>query len=93
MAKNIVIRGTITCTPEDLDMVLREVAHHIALTRAEPGCMHFSIEQSEANPCVFDVQERFVDQAAFDAHTRRTRASDWWEKSKHIPRDLKIVGE
>ncbi|MGJ8583258.1 MAG: putative quinol monooxygenase [Marinosulfonomonas sp.] len=91
MSENIVITGTLTCTPQDLEMVQVEVAEHVRLTRAEPGCISFSIDPSETDPCIFIVRERFVDQAAFDAHTARTRASQWWKKSKHIPRNLKTV--
>lgn len=93
MTGNIVIGGTIICTPDDIDMVVVRVREHIRLTRLEPGCITFDITQSGSNPCVFDVSERFVDQAAFDAHTSRTRASVWWEKTKRIPRDMKITTE
>lgn len=93
MSENIVISGTLTCTPEDLDMVLVESAEHVRLTLAEPGCISFSIDQSQEDPHTFIIRERFVDQAAFDIHTVRTRTSQWWKKSKHIPRNLKPVPE
>lgn len=93
MSENIVITGTLTCTKQDLEMVSVEAAEHVRLTLAEPGCISFSIDPSEDNPCTFIVRERFVDQAAFDLHTARTRASRWWEKSKHIPRNLKAVSK
>lgn len=93
MTGNIVINGTIICTPDDIDMVVERVAEHVRLTRLEPGCIMFNITQSDDDPCVFNVSERFVDQAAFDTHSTRTRASVWWEKSKHIPRDMNIVTE
>lgn len=93
MTGNIVIGGTITCTPEDIDMVIERVKEHIRLTRLEAGCITFDITQSDDDPCVFKVSERFVDQAAFDAHSTRTRASVWWEKTKHFPRDMKITTE
>lgn len=93
MAGNIILTGTITCTPDDLDMVVMRVKDHIRLTRQEVGCIKFDIIQSQDDPCVFNVSERFVDQVAFDAHTARTRASLWWEKTKHIPRDIQKTTE
>ena len=89
---NYVINGTITCAPDELDMFLSAVAEHIALTRAEPGNLEFDIRQSEPDSCKFLVTERFVDRAAFDAHSNRTRASEWWGKTNHIPRELEYSG-
>lgn len=89
---NYVISGTITCAPDELDMFLAAVGEHEALTRAEAGCLEFSITQSAPGSCEFQVSERFVDKAAFDAHTARTRASAWWGKTKHIPRKLEYSG-
>lgn len=93
MTGNIIINGTIICTTDDIDMVTECVREHVRLTRLETGCIHFDITQSSGDPCVFNVTERFVDQAAFDSHSERTRASIWWEKSKHIPRDMNITTE
>jgi quinol monooxygenase YgiN len=93
MTGNIVVRGTIICAPDDVEMLVARVKDHIQLTRLEVGCIAFDITQSSDDPCVFDVSERFIDQPAFDIHTARTRASVWWEQTKHIPRDLKITTE
>lgn len=89
---NYVVKGTITCEPEDLEMFRDAVGQHEALTIAEAGCLEFSITQSSQGSCEFQVRERFVDQAAFDAHTARTRASEWWGLTKHIPRQLNHSG-
>ena len=91
MAGNIVITGTLTCTPGDLAMVSAALPDHIRLTRAEPGCISFSITPSPDTPCQFDIAERFVNRAAFDSHSARTKASDWWEKSSHISRNIKVT--
>lgn len=85
---NYVINGTITCAKDELGMFQAAVAEHIALTRAEVGNIDFDIRQSAPGSCTFLVSECFVDQAAFDLHTARTRASSWWQKTKHIPRKL-----
>lgn len=93
MTGNIVINGAIICTPDDIDMVVERVREHIRLTRLEAGCVKFDITQSNDDPCVFNVSERFIDQAAFDTHAARTKASIWWEKTKHIPRDMVFITE
>ena len=90
MGGQIIITGTISCLPADLDLLLSALPDHVSLTRSERGCLTFSIEQSSVDPCVFDVSERFVDQAAFELHTQRTRASDWWQKTNHMPRNISI---
>lgn len=93
MLKNIVVSGSITCEPNDLDMLSAAVDEHIRLTRAEAGCIEFDIVQSAPGSGKFVISERFVDRAAFDAHTARTRASNWWAKTQHIPRDITINEE
>lgn len=93
MSGNIVVNGTITAMPEELDVVAPGLADHVRLTNEEDGCISFSIDQSENDPCVFVVSERFVDQSAFDVHGARTRASAWWGLSQNCTRDFNIVEE
>lgn len=88
---NIKLEGSISCPEVELEEFKAALAQHISLTQAEPGCIHFSIAASGDDPCVFTVDELFVDQAAFDSHTARTRASAWWEKTKHIAREIQVV--
>ena len=83
--------GTLTCvTLADLAIVKAQLPNHIHLSRAEPGCLSFSVAQT-ANPLVWQLDESFVNQAAFDAHQTRTRASKWWQVSQHIIRDFQIT--
>jgi quinol monooxygenase YgiN len=82
----VTLAGTLRCGPEDAVIVRAALAAHIAASRAEPGCLRFEIV--ETAPGIFTIDEVFVDEAAFVAHTKRTRASDWWRKTGHIPRDL-----
>ena len=92
MAK-ITLTGKLLCaTPQDATLVAAHVPEHIRLTRAEPGCLHFDVAQT-ANPLIWDVNETFIDQAAFDAHQTRTKASDWARLTAHIPRDFAISGQ
>ncbi|MGR3662022.1 MAG: putative quinol monooxygenase [Paracoccaceae bacterium] len=93
MSGNIVVNGTITCKPEELDVVAAGLRDHVRLTNAEEGCISFTIDASADNPCLFIVSERFVDQAAFDVHGARTRAAEWWGLSQNCIRDFNIVEE
>ncbi|MEM9844900.1 MAG: antibiotic biosynthesis monooxygenase [Pseudomonadota bacterium] len=81
------MKGHLRCGPEDARIVRAALPDHIRLSRAEPGCEHFEVEERE--PGVFSVEERFEDDAALLAHQTRTRASEWWRKTGHIPRDIR----
>lgn len=59
---------------------------HIAHSRAEAGCLRFDV--TEAAPGVWQVEELFVDAAAFAAHQARARAGDWGRATGGIARDL-----
>jgi quinol monooxygenase YgiN len=52
-------------TEERLEGILTEMS---ALTRAEPGCLIYQPHRSLDLPGVFFIYERFVDEAAFNAH-------------------------
>ncbi len=43
---------------------------HIAATRAEPGCVQFDACRSRENPDEIVLYEKYVDEAAFEAHRR-----------------------
>nr|WP_245897853.1 putative quinol monooxygenase [Pseudoprimorskyibacter insulae] len=80
-----------TCPPESAPAVRAALPDHIRLTRAEPGCIRFDV--TETAPGVFTVEELFTDQAAFDAHQSRTRASAWFAVTQDFPRDYSVVSE
>ena len=84
------LRGQMICmTPEDRSAVLAHLPDHIALTRAEPGCLSFEITETE-DPFTFEVMEAFRDRASFDAHQARTRDSAWFAATRHILRDFRL---
>lgn len=85
------LTGTLTCaTADDLAIVTTHLPAHIAASRAEPGCLSFNVSQT-VNPLVWQLDEAFTDQAAFEAHQSRTRASLWFAASRHLARDFKIA--
>lgn len=79
--------GTLTCASQhERDQVIAGLEQHIALTRAEAGCLAFEVVQT-TDPMVWTVSERFTDAAAFEAHQIRTAVSDWARLTKGIARD------
>ncbi|WP_425439510.1 putative quinol monooxygenase [Puniceibacterium sediminis] len=83
------LTGTLTCAPDQQQKVRDALPDHIALTRAEPGCLEFEVVETQ--PGTFAVSELFINQAAFDAHQARTRASAWFGVTNGITRDYKIT--
>ncbi|KAF1020396.1 MAG: hypothetical protein GAK30_02540 [Paracidovorax wautersii] len=53
-------------------------------TRAEPGCLSFTVHQHPQTPSRFAVYEKFRDQAAFDVHLQYEHAQvfvEWLQAS------------
>jgi quinol monooxygenase YgiN len=92
MAK-VCLSGSLLCaTQAESEIVRQHLAAHIDLTRSEPGCLYFEVTETE-DPLVWRVEELFIDQAAFDAHQIRTKASQWAEKTAAIRRRYQITTE
>lgn len=84
------LSGQLICTDDQQAAKVRaHLPDHIRLTRAEPGCLTFEVVQT-ADPLIWQVEESFADQAAFDAHQARTRASDWYRTTAQIARAFQI---
>ncbi|NRP25143.1 hypothetical protein XMM379_001835 [Aliiroseovarius sp. xm-m-379] len=78
--------------PEDRQAaVTAALPAHIALTRAEPGCLAFDVTENDDIPGRFNVTERFASRADFEAHQQRMRASQWAEITAGIPRHYQIT--
>lgn len=86
------LTGRLICgSVHDVDIVQTHLAEHVRLTMAEPGCISFSVLQSD-DPMIWHVEECFCDSEAFAHHQRRTRSSEWWSATAQIPRDYKVSG-
>lgn len=84
------VEGRLICEcDEDVEAVLRHLPRHIELTRAEPGCFRFDVEQT-ADPYVWIVSEKFVSRAAFERQQARVGASGWGRATAGIKRDYVI---
>ena len=86
----IELNGHLRCRTEaEADLVRLYLSRHLELTRAEPGCIVFEVTPEE-DGLTWAVHERFVDQAAFDAHQARAATSDWARQTADIPRDYTV---
>lgn len=91
MSGEVTLRGWLICADdEQVGIVEQHLARHIALTRAEPGCLAFSVAPT-GDPRVWQVAERFADRAAFDAHQKRVADSEWGRATSAIERDYTIA--
>lgn len=92
MSAEIRLTGRLICRDEAEAAIVRDqLPAHVALTRAEPGCLSFAVTPG-AEPLVWEVAERFVDAAAFTAHQQRVRASVWGRATAGIERDYEVSG-
>lgn len=88
----VTLSGELRCADEaEAARVRAHLPAHLALTRAEPGCLAFDVDPTD-DPLVWRVGERFVDEAAFDAHQRRVAASAWGTATAGIDRRYEIRG-
>jgi len=78
---------------KQLLVIQRALVEHIALTRAEAGCLAFDVIQSVEDPLCFDVRERFADDKAFVTHQRRVASSAWGRLTKGLPRHYRVSGQ
>lgn len=86
------LSGHLVCRDnEDRAVVVQHLAGHVALTRAEAGCVSFSVVPIE-DPLVWQVDELFRDAAAFRSHQDRVARSEWGCATAGIERRYKIEG-
>ena len=88
--RKVYLDGHIDVPLERIAAVTAGLAEHVALTRAEPGCLSFEVLPSATVAGRFMVSEVFSDQAAFEAHQQRARQSPWFALTEGIVRDYTI---
>jgi quinol monooxygenase YgiN len=85
------LNGWLICaSDEEAARGRANLPQHLALTRAEPGCL--SLELVQHGPLIWRVEEQFCDRAAFVAHQERTRGSAWYKATAAIRRGYQIKG-
>lgn len=89
---NVFLTGQLVCHDQDqVAVVAQHLPMHLALTRAEEGCLSFDVVLTE-NPLVWQVDERFQDAASFVAHQQRVASSEWGRATAYIERRYEIRG-
>ncbi|RBP83721.1 antibiotic biosynthesis monooxygenase [Marinomonas rhizomae] len=87
----VTLSGHIEVPAEDLGAVLAELPNHIALTQQEAGCITFTVTRNPEKPQYFEVYEEFTNQATFEKHQARVKASHWGEVTKNVERFYTIT--
>ncbi len=82
----IVLSGHILVSESELNEVRQALILHTELTRKEPGCLVFRVDEDPHVSGRFDVYEEFVDQQAFQKHQQRVKASEWGSASRNVQR-------
>ena len=86
----LTLQGHIVVSDDDLPRVLKALPKHVALTRAEQGCLVFNVSQDSEDANKFYVYEEFVDREAFDAHQKRANRTRWATVTAKIERHYEI---
>lgn len=83
---SIRLSGQLICsTVDEVLAVTEHLPLHQRLSRAEPGCLEFSV-QPTSDPLVWQVDELFIDLSSFESHQRRVRLSLWGRATEGIER-------
>ncbi|MDQ4503434.1 antibiotic biosynthesis monooxygenase [Sinomonas sp. ASV322] len=86
------LHGLLVCRDDnDIAVVVDHLERHIALTRAENGCVSFCVTPTD-DPLVWQVEELFRDAGAFKAHQDRVASSEWGRATAGIERRYTIEG-
>ncbi|WP_194411018.1 putative quinol monooxygenase [Microbacterium cremeum] len=86
------LTGQLVCeSSEQAELVVQHLPMHMALTRAEPGCISFEVHRTN-DALIWQVDERFESEAAFGAHQDRVAASEWGRATARIRRQYSIEG-
>lgn len=87
------LQGYIRFSATDWQEVLRVLPLHVQLTRAEAGCLKFEVTPDADEQYRLNVSEVFINQAAFEAHQRRTQSSHWAKVTINAQRCYQILSE
>lgn len=85
------MQGYIDVPEVELERVNAALPAHIELTRAEPGCLIFSVERDPEVNNRLRVYEEFACQEAFDQHQSRTRTSPWGAVTRDVERHYTVT--
>ncbi len=91
--KKVHLNGYMDAPLDKFEAVSIAVQEHIALTRAEDGCISFKVTPCPDVKGRFLVAETFQNRTAFDQHQLRAGQSKWAQITKGMPRTYEIIEE
>lgn len=86
----VILSGYVDVPDGDLSIVEANLPKHITLSLAEDGCVSFNVCIDPQDPNRYLVNEEFANQAAFDTHQTRVKASEWGQATAHLHREYTI---
>lgn len=90
MLRAVTLQGYIVVSDTDLASVQDVLPEHIELTQREDGWLNFTVSQDAENKNRFNVYEKFVNRAAFEAHHKRAKESRWSNVATNVERHYQI---
>ena len=73
----VTLEGKIRVPQPQREATLKALVEHVALTRAEDGCLLFDVKPDPLDPECLSVREAFLGPDAFAAHQSRVASSAW----------------
>lgn len=89
--EKIYLSGHIDIPADRWGAVVMALPKHVDLTLAEPGCISFDVSPCPNTVNRLVVAEVFKDQAAFEFHQTRNKASAWFQATLGIERNFNIT--
>ena len=81
-----IISGFVDVPEEDRADFDTALPEHHRLTNAEPGCVYFRVTPDSEVAGRYQVEEAFINEAAFQKHIKRTRETNWAHVTRNINR-------
>jgi len=90
-AHAVILAGHVDVPAARRRIIKEALPRHVRLSRAEPGCLRFSITEDNAVKNRYNLVEIFENKAAFAAHQKRSAASDWAVAAQGLEQNFHIV--
>ncbi|MDV7141663.1 antibiotic biosynthesis monooxygenase [Tropicimonas sp. TH_r6] len=86
----MIVTGYLDAPEERADEIATAFEDHARLSRQEPGCELFEVNQDSAIVGRFHINERYTDADALEAHKDRMASSDWARVSAGLTRNIDV---
>ena len=80
----IVVTGEVTARDDSFEELKRLSLEHVQRSRAEPGCLHHSVQVSCDDPLRLVFVERWADRAALKAHFLVPASADFVRTARKL---------